>query len=63
MKPQKSATEIALVDFIMKLVQNIPTGALYLSQSFEVVVLSYVVIYFELLGYWICVVFEVFICN
>ena len=37
--------------------------ALYLSQSLKVVALSNVAIHYELLGYWICVVFEIFICN
>ena len=59
MKPwckRKSAVfiiEISSDDLITKLVQNIP------ATSAD----SDVVICYELLGNWICVIFEIFICS
>ena len=70
MKPwckRKSAVftiEISLDDLIMKLVQNIPVaGIVSLTIVENCCAYSDVAIRYELLGYWICVVFEIFICG
>ena len=56
--------EISLDELIMKLVQNIPvTGVVSLTIVQSRCAYSDVVIRCELLSYWICVVFEIFICS
>ena len=68
MKPwckRKSAVftiEISSDNLITKLVQNIPTGIIShnLLKSMSLAMWLFVM---SFLGYWICVIFEVFICN